>query len=118
MLYLEPQLVARDYRTAKTVSGATYDEGFAVAKQSDWPGYIGAPRVASAALGRRIWTGFSAAALKTTLEILSGTDPATYPRYLSYLVKNPLYQDWIASADERDATAAERQRAWLTRRKR
>ena len=98
------------------VAGATYDEAFAVAKQKDWPGYLGAPRVASAALGRHIWTSFSGAALKTTLEILNGTDPKTYPRYLSYLVKNPLYQDWIRSANDRDSTLAEKQRSWKAKR--
>jgi creatinine amidohydrolase/Fe(II)-dependent formamide hydrolase-like protein len=116
MLYLQPNLVASDYRSAKSVSGATYDEAFAVAKQKDWPGYLGAPKVASPELGRHIWTSFSGAALKTTLEILSGTDPKTYPRYLSYLVKNPLYQDWIKSANDRDSTLAEKQRAWKAKR--
>ena len=117
MLYLQPSLVARDYRSAKTVSGATYDEAFAVAKQKDWPGYLGAPRVASTALGRHIWMSFSAAALKTTLEILNGTDPKTYPRYLSYLVKNPLYQHWIKSANDRDSTLGANQRAWSAKRR-
>jgi len=116
MLHLQPNLVASDFRSAKSVSGATYDEAFAVAKQKDWPGYLGAPRVASAALGRHIWTAFSSAALKTTLEILNGTDPKTYPRYLSYLVKNPLYQDWIKSANDRDAALADKQRAWSAKR--
>jgi creatinine amidohydrolase len=117
MLFLQPSLVAKDFRDAKSVTGATYAESFAVSKQTDWPGYIGAPRIATAALGRHIWTAFSSAALKTTLEILNGTDPSTYPRYLSYLVKNPLYQDWIKSANDRDSTAAEKQRAWSARRK-
>ena len=117
LLHLQPNLVATDFRTAKSVSGATYDEAFAVAKQKDWPGYLGAPRVASAALGRHIWTSFSSAALKTTLEILDGKDPTTYPRYLSYLVKNPLYQDWIRSANERDSTLGDKQRAWSAKRK-
>ena len=99
------------------MAGATYDESFAAAKQKDWPGYLGAPRLASAELGRHIWMSFSAAALKTTLEILGGTDPATYPRYLSFLVKNPLYQDWITSATERDSAQADAQRAWKARRK-
>ena len=115
MLHLPPNLVAKDFRTAKSVSGATYDEAFAVAKQKDWLGYLGAPRVASAALDRHIWTSFSSAALATTLEILDGKDPATYPRYLSYLVKNPLYQDWIRSANERDSVHGEKQRAWIAR---
>ncbi len=35
----------------------------------------------------------------------------------SLLVKNPLYQDWIKSANDRDSTLAERQRAWSAREK-
>ena len=116
MLYLAPQLVSPDYRRAPTVSGATYQESFAVAQQPGWPGYIGAPRHASAALGKHIWDGFSAAAVKTTLEVLSGTDPSTYPRYLAVLVKNPLYQNWIQSARTQDSTLAERERIWSARR--
>jgi creatinine amidohydrolase len=113
MLYLEPGLVSGDYRAAPAVSGSTYAESFAAANRPGWPGYIGAPRVASAALGKRIWTSFSSAALETTLGILDGTDPSKYPRYLSYLVKNPLYQEWITSANDRDSTLAQRQRDWL-----
>jgi len=112
MLYIKPNLVATDYREAKSVTGSTYAESFAVANQEKWQGYIGAPRLASAKLDRHIWMSFSAAALKTTLEMLRGTDPAAYPRYLSYLVKNPLYQDWIKSAQDRDSTLAAKQHTW------
>jgi creatinine amidohydrolase/Fe(II)-dependent formamide hydrolase-like protein/ketosteroid isomerase-like protein len=116
MLHLQPNLVAPDYQQAPSVTGSSYAESVAAATRTDWPGYIGAPRLGNAALGRRIWTSFSAAALKTTLEILEGRDPATYPRYLSVLVKNPPYQKWIASASERDRTLGERQQAWNVRR--
>lgn len=115
MLYLQPNLVATDYRAAKSATGSTYGESFAVAKDKNWEGYIGAPRVGSAELGRHIWTSFSAATLKTTLQILNGTDPATYPRYLSFLVKNPLYQDWIRSAQDRDSTLGAKQHTWSAR---
>ena len=117
MLYIQPNLVASDYLKAKSVSGSTYAESFAAAKSKEWQGYIGAPRPASAELGRHIWTSFSAAALKTTLEILNGTDPATYPRYLSFLAKNPLYQDWIKSAQDRDSTLAAKQHSWSASRR-
>jgi CubicO group peptidase (beta-lactamase class C family)/creatinine amidohydrolase/Fe(II)-dependent formamide hydrolase-like protein len=117
MLHLRPDLVAPDFRDARTLAGASYEESFAVAKQRDWPGYIGAPRLASAELGQHIWTSFSNAALTTTLEILGGADPSKYPRYMSFLVKNPLYREWIRSATERDAALQETQRAWLAGRK-
>jgi creatinine amidohydrolase/Fe(II)-dependent formamide hydrolase-like protein len=118
MLHLQPALVARDYKAAKTIAGANYDESFAVARAADWPGYIGAPRLATAAIGKQIWTSFSTAALTTTLDILDGADPAQYPRYLAYLRKLPLYQDWIASAEQRDRTLADTQRNWLAARPR
>ena len=116
MLYLAPKLVSPGFRTASSVSGANYEESFAVAQNPGWPGYIGAPKHASAALGKHIWDGFSAAAVKTTVDILNGADPAAIPRYLSFLVKNPLYQGWIESARAQDSAGAERQRAWRARR--
>lgn len=112
MLYLQPNLVARGYKTAKSITGSNYDESFAISKGADWPGYIGAPKHGTAALGRHIWKAFSAAALKTTLEILDGKDPATYQRYLSFLVRNPLYQDWIKTSNDRDSTMAQKQADW------
>jgi len=116
MLHLRPELVARDYTSAKSVTTSSYAEGFAAARQPDWPGYIGAPRIGNAELGRRIWTSFSAAALKTTLEILDGADPKSYQRYLPFMQRNPPYQEWIKRATERDSTLAAKHRAWSTRR--
>ena len=116
MLHLQPGLVAPDYLQGPSVTGATYTGSVAAAKQKDWPGYIGAPRLANAALGRRIWTSFSATALKTTIEILAGADPAKYPRYLPLMATNPPYQEWIASAADRDRTLGARQQAWNARR--
>ena len=116
MLHLQPNLVATDFQQAPTVTGSSYAESVAAATQKDWPGYIGAPRLGNAALGRRIWTSLSASALKTTLEILEGADPAKYPRYLPFMARNPAYQEWIASATERDRTFGERHQSWNARR--
>jgi creatinine amidohydrolase/Fe(II)-dependent formamide hydrolase-like protein len=118
MLHLQPKLVAPDYQSAITVTGATAEASVAAAKTEGWPGYIGAPRLATAELGRHIWNGFSAAALKSAVDILNGTDPATIQRYLSFMIKNPIHQEWIKRANERDAAYAERQRAWMAARQR
>jgi creatinine amidohydrolase/Fe(II)-dependent formamide hydrolase-like protein len=115
MLYLRPDLVARDFRTAPDVAGVNYDSAFAVARRDGWPGYLGAPRFGTAVWGRRIWTAFAAATVKTAVEILDGKDPATYPRYLTYLKKLPLYREWIDSATVRDSAAAVRLQRWLAR---
>jgi creatinine amidohydrolase/Fe(II)-dependent formamide hydrolase-like protein len=113
MLHLRPNLVAPDYKSAPSVTGATAQASVAAANAEGWQGYIGAPRIATAELGRQIWNGFSAAALKSAVDILNGTDPASIQRYMSFMLKNPIHQDWIKRATERDATYAERQRAWM-----
>jgi creatinine amidohydrolase/Fe(II)-dependent formamide hydrolase-like protein len=118
MLYLRPDLVAPGYRDAPTWSGATYAEDFATARRDGWPGYLGAPSLATAEFGERIWRGFSAAALKTAVEILDGKDPASYPRYMTYLRKLPEYRAWIDSSSARDTAAGERLARWLAQRAR
>ena len=116
MLHLRPDLVARDYRQAPTIAGANYDEAFAVARRDGWPGYLGAPRFGTAALGQRIWTSFAAATVKTAIEVLDGKDPETIPRYVTYLKRLPLYREWIDSTTVRDSLAGRRLETWLKQR--
>ena len=118
MLYLRPDLVAADYRKAPSVSGKNYDDAFAAARQPGWPGYLGAPQLATAAFGKRIWTAFANATVNTSVEILDGKDPATYPRYLTYLKTLPLYREWIDSSNARDSIAGTKLTNWLARRPR
>lgn len=118
MLYLRPDLVATDYSQAPPVSGATYAEDFAVAQQPGWPGYLGAPHLATAAFGQRIWRAFADATITTSVEILDGKDPGTYPRYVTYLKTLPQYRAWIDSTNARDARAGSRLASWLARRPR
>jgi creatinine amidohydrolase/Fe(II)-dependent formamide hydrolase-like protein len=115
MLYLAPNLVAPEFKTAPTVAGVNYDSSFAVARRPGWPGYLGAPRLATAEIGKAVWDGFSSATVRTAVEVLRGTNPATYPRYMSFLRKSPLYQGWISAAEQRDSVLGAQQRAWLQR---
>jgi creatinine amidohydrolase len=116
MLHLRPDLVAPDFRQAKSVSGANYDSAFAVARREGWPGYLGAPQLGTADFGKRIWTAFASATVKTAVEILDGKDPATYPRYLTYLKTLPLYREWIDSSRARDSVAGMKLTDWISRR--
>ncbi len=113
MLYLRPDLVAPGYRTAPPIAGANYGEAFAVARRAEWPGYLGAPHLATPAFGRRIWRAFAAATVQTAVEILDGRDPGSYPRYLTYLKTLPQYREWIDSSTARDSTAGARLARWL-----
>jgi creatinine amidohydrolase/Fe(II)-dependent formamide hydrolase-like protein len=114
MLHLRPELVAPGHRTAPSISPQTLDGAFAVARAAGWPGYIGAPRLATAAFGAQIWNAFAAAAIDQTLKILNGADTATITRYVDLLEKNPVYQkEWIAPARARDEELDAKQREWL-----
>ena len=118
MLYLRPDMVAKDYKSAPPVAGANYADAVAVAQRADWPGYLGAPHLATTAFGERIWTAFSDAALKTAVEVLDGKDPTTYPRYVTYLKTVPQYREWIDSATVRDSIGDAKLSNWLGKRKR
>ena len=95
MLHLAPSLVDPAFKTAPTVTGKTMAESFEVAKAADWPGYLGSPRLATAALGETIWKSFAAAAVDHLLKVLAGADPSQFQRYADLLDRNPLYQAWI-----------------------
>ena len=113
MLYLRPDLVAPGYKDAPSVAGANYAEAFATAQKPGWPGYLGAPSLATSAFGERIWRAFAAATVETAVEILDGKDPGSYPRYLTYLKKLPQYRAWIDSSNVRDSVAGVRLGDWL-----
>lgn len=115
MLHLQPQLVAPGYRSAAVVTGATPQDSVATAKRADWPGYLGSPRLATAAMGERIWRSFSSAAVEQMLKIVDGADPSQFPRYGDLLWKNPVYQEWIRAGEARDRERHMRQQTWLER---
>jgi hypothetical protein len=99
------------------VTGATAGESIEEAKRPDWPGYLGSPRQATAALGARIWSSFAAAASEHVLKILDGADPGQFQRYADLLARNPLFQTWIKASDARDAERQARQQAWIAGRR-
>ena len=118
LLYLRPELVSPDYQSAPVVTGHSLEESFAVAKAADWPGYLGSPRLATAALGERIWRSFAAAATDHALRVLDGAHPTQFPRYADLLARNPLYQQWINAATAHEQELEGKQREWLGRRPR
>jgi hypothetical protein len=116
LLYLRPDLVAPGYKGAPVVTGHTLKESFDTAKAGEWPGYLGSPRLASAAIGEKIWKSFLAAAIEHALKILDGTDPAKFQRYADFLEQEPLYQGWIKAATAREEQLEAKQRDWIRKR--
>ena len=80
IVFLRPELVDPSYKTAPSLTGKGVKDLFRIAGTTDWPGYFGAPRLASAALGARHFSELIRAESDLTLKILDGLDYQTIPR--------------------------------------
>jgi creatinine amidohydrolase/Fe(II)-dependent formamide hydrolase-like protein len=115
MLFLRPSLVRQGYRTARTLSDTTMEGLVRIASAPDWPGYFGAPRLASRAHGAAIWRAVSAVTVRTALDILNGADPQTIPRLATAMESSPVDVRLDATSLEAEAARSRRQREWLSK---
>lgn len=112
-LFLRPDLVGPDLEEARTLRAEDTAGLVEVAHREGWPGYFGAPRLASAAQGAEIWSRFSGAAVGVAMDILDGLDPREVPRYADLISRDPVIAEVNRDALRHDAALAARQRAWL-----
>jgi creatinine amidohydrolase/Fe(II)-dependent formamide hydrolase-like protein len=113
MLYLRPDLVAADYKRAPIHTGANLDESMKVAREEDWPGYVGSPRLATRQIGEQIWKALSASAVVHALKVLDGEDTATIKRYGDLLSGVPAYVKVDDGAHASEEAIARKQSDWL-----
>lgn len=81
LLFLRPELVAQDYKQAESLTAHTFADHVRIAKADGWPGYFGAPRLASAAMGAQEFRRSSENLNEVALQILDGLDYRKIPRY-------------------------------------
>ena len=74
ILFLQPLMVDPAYRNAPSVTGRNFADLYTLAEKEGWPGYFGAPRYASAALGQRIMDACAEKVNAVALRILDGLD--------------------------------------------
>lgn len=110
ILALKPQAVAPDYKNAVPHSGKSIQQLEQIAERKDWPGYFGAPGLASPELGTKMYTQWVERGVELINQILDGRQYRTLKRY------GDLYGD-----DPADAAAASvneklesQHAAWLT----
>lgn len=118
LLFLRPDLVDAGYRSAPSLTDTTVAGLGRFARRADWPGYFGAPRLATAERGASDFARVRAAALAQAFAVLGGADPRRVPRYAD-LARGDA---GIAAVDRRalaaDARREARQQAWLRRKMR
>jgi creatinine amidohydrolase/Fe(II)-dependent formamide hydrolase-like protein len=75
ILFLKPELVPEGYKSAPSLTGTNFGDLVGIAKGEGWPGYFGAPRLATAAMGALEFTRSSENLNAMALQILNGLDP-------------------------------------------
>ena len=116
VMALRPDLVPAAIAQAPLVTGRDFADLQRLAARPGWPGYFGAPRRASAELGRRVVEAESRQYVALALRILDGLDERRIPRFAVVRGEQPGPASVARAAASRDSAEERRQRAWLARR--
>jgi creatinine amidohydrolase/Fe(II)-dependent formamide hydrolase-like protein len=115
IMALRPDLVPAAIAQAPSLTASDFSDLQRIAASPGWPGYFGAPRYASAELGRRLVEAENHQFVALALRILDGLDERQVPRFSVIRGQSPGPASvWRASAVH-DSTEEARQRAWLVR---
>lgn len=115
ILHLRPDLVDPAYRDAPSVTATSPQELIDLAHAEGWPGYFGAPRLATPDLGEQLVRAGVGAYVRAALEILDGKDPAEFGRYADFMYTIPEIELIMERSRRRHAETERRQREWLER---
>ena len=89
ILALEPRSVAQVYKSAQPQTGRSITELEELASKKDWPGYFGAPALASASLGKKMYSQWLARSTELIKQVLAGEDYRKLPRYGEIYADDP-----------------------------
>jgi len=107
ILFLRPELVPEGYKSSPSLTGTNFGDLVRIAEGEGWPGYFGAPRLATAAMGALEFRRSSENLNAMALQILNGLDPRKISR-------------WADDQDEEvkyDEAIEKRELEWLTKNK-
>jgi creatinine amidohydrolase/Fe(II)-dependent formamide hydrolase-like protein len=116
ILALRPDLVPPTVTQARSLTARTLQDVMRIAHSPEWPGYFGAPRLATADLGHRIIEGDRAWLVDIALRLLDGKVDERSIARVSALEKDPVVAQANEPGKRRDEANAQRQRAWLAAR--
>lgn len=89
ILALKPQAVAPDYKAAPPYAGESIQELEQIASREDWPGYFGAPSLASAELGQKMYHQWVQHGTELVNRVLNGEGYRNLPRYGDLYANDP-----------------------------
>ncbi len=115
MLYLRPSAVQSTYTAARSLPTPAMSDVVRLARQPDWQGYIGAPRLATASHGAQIMQDIGSRITKLALQILDGADARKIGRYTDMVKGLPEQKQIDTAAAAYDADVERKQSDWVKR---
>jgi creatinine amidohydrolase len=115
LLFLHPELVSSEIRTAPPVVGRNFADLVALARRDDWRGYFGTPAIATAAAGARAMNAMAQAAIDAAFKVLDGAPDSTLPRVSGLLDADRDVQAVLEASLEHERRVEQRQNEWLAR---
>lgn len=115
VMFVRPDLASGN-RAAPNQRAEAPADLVTVATKPEWPGYFGAPKHASAAVGAEIYGALQAKSKEYLLKVLDGADPKQWPRYFSILSQDPTIAAINADTARHDVELERKQQDWLASR--
>jgi creatinine amidohydrolase/Fe(II)-dependent formamide hydrolase-like protein len=116
MIYLRPGLVAPGYRDLPSLTPVSLDRLSEISRAATWPGYFGAPRLATAETGRFLVEAKTQEYVRLAMRILDGLDERTVARYADRVLALPPIRADVNRTLDREQAEEARQRGWLEKR--
>lgn len=113
MLFVRGDLVRSEYQQAMPMAGQTWSELVGLSSDADFKGYVGSPRLATAAIGAESVRRSAARYASMALRILDGLDPRTLRRAVEADLMDPGVRRYNDAAREHARRIQGVQQRWL-----
>ena len=118
LMFLRPDLVSAAYRTLPPFTANNLVELFQVAKDSNWLGYLGSPRLATAAYGARSQQYTSAKTNALAFALLDSLlDERDIPRYANFMVSDKTVVQALEGSSRYEDEVEQKQREWMKKKR-
>ena len=113
ILFLRPDLVRPGYKDAEPHQGANFQELINTGAEAGWPGYYGAPSLATASRGAKIIEARLMELSSLALRILDGFDARSLKRRSEDQLKDEAVREYNDAADAHAKSIQRIQKEWL-----